>query len=70
MHNIFSHKNRKGVMLHVHAASRQGGDPQSHVQDKKLVSIRPSAKTGRTDYTGGGLSAADQEMYGLFGEDR
>ena len=48
--------------MHIIEAYGHGVDPQSHEQDKKLVSIRPSAKTGRTDYMGGRLSAADQEM--------
>ena len=37
--------------------------PQSHVQDKKLVSSRPTARIGRIDHVWGDLSAADQAMY-------
>ena len=33
--------------------------PKPQVQDKKMVSIRPTASTGRVDYVGGAIAAAD-----------
>ena len=44
--------------------------PQSRLEDKKLVSIRPTAKTGQLDYVGVDLSVEDQAMFLLFNEDR
>ena len=57
---IHQPKPRAGSPKHISSIC-QSIDPQSHMQDKKLVSIRPSAKTGRIDYMGGGLSTTDQE---------
>ena len=54
--------------MYQHVARRSWR--QSHVQDNKLVSIRPPAVTGRIDHVGGYLSAADQAMYRLFNEGR
>ena len=49
---------------------QDGVGSQSHMQFKKLVSIWPTAKTGRIDYLSGDLSAGDQAIFRLFYEDR
>ena len=37
-------------------------EPQSHVEDQKLVLNRLTASTGRIDYMGGRLTAVDQAI--------
>ena len=45
-----------------YVAHGQAGGPKPHLQDKKLVSIRPTARTGRVEDRGGFLAPADLAM--------
>ena len=53
-----------------YVAHGQAGGPKPHLQDKKLVSIRPTARTGRVEDRGGFLAPADLAMHRLFNENR